>query len=182
MATPLAHRTILMVVAPSGFRDEELFVPKQIFEAAGATVEIASTVRGTARGMLGGLVEPDLTVASARPEGYAAIVIAGGIGSPEHLWESAPLRALVSVAHEVGTPVAAICLSPAVLARAGLLRGRRATVYDDVRARHELTAGGAQYVPEPVVVDGNVVTATGPRDAEAFAKAVVRVLVGNVEG
>jgi tRNA(Ser,Leu) C12 N-acetylase TAN1 len=51
MATQsLRQRHILMVIAPSDFRDEELLEPKARFEAEGAIVETASTGTGIARG------------------------------------------------------------------------------------------------------------------------------------
>ena len=79
---PLAvkGKRILMVIAPEDFRDEELFTPMGIFEAEGAEVTIASTRLGLARGMLGESASPDLLIAEARAEDYAAIVVVGGMG------------------------------------------------------------------------------------------------------
>jgi protease I len=36
---------------------------------------------------------------------------------------------------------------------------------------------GAHYTGKPVVVDGNLITANGPKAAEAFGKAIVSTLV-----
>ncbi len=155
----LEGRHVLMVIAPTDFRDEELLEPKAFFEAEGAVVEIVSTTAGLARGMQGADVKPDLTVEAADPDRYAAIV--GGARAPTYLWENGTLHALLRVTHADGIPVAAICLSGAVAARAGLLRGLRATVYGLPRAKHELLRGGALYVEEDVVVAGGVVTAAG---------------------
>jgi protease I len=74
--------------------------------------------------------------------------------------------------------VAAICLAGAVLARSGVLRGRRATVYPLPRAVLELKKAGATYVGEPVVVDGPVITASGPEAAAEFGAALITHLVG----
>jgi transcriptional regulator GlxA family with amidase domain len=63
-----------------------------------------------------------------------------------------------------------------VLARAGLLNGVRATVYGDARAKLELERGGALYVDQHVVTDQGIVTAAGPRDAGAFAHAMMRLV------
>jgi protease I len=71
-----------------------------------------------------------------------------------------------------GRPVAAICLSPPVLARAGVLAGKRATTFPAERAIVELKRGGATYVEEPVVQDGIIVTANGPEAATAFGEAL----------
>jgi protease I len=175
-AASLKDRHVLLVIAPSGFRDEELLQPKALLEAAGAVVEVASTSTHVCRGMLGAEVEPDLALHEVDPHRYAAIVLAGGSGAVTYLWDNHALHALLRIARADGTPIGAICLSPAVLARAGLLRGVRATVYGDPRARRELERGGALYVDEHVVTDQGFVTAAGPRDAGAFAHAVMQLM------
>jgi deglycase len=176
MAGSLSGRRILMVVAPTDFRDEELFVPKGRFEAEGLVVEIASTDPGRARGTLGAEVTPDLTIAEADPRRYAAIVVVGGKGTPVALWQDDGLHALLRTAYRRATPIGAICLAPVVLARAGLLKAARATVSGDPRAKRELVRGGARFVDDDVVVDHEIVTASGPDAARAFADALLRVL------
>ena len=166
------------MIAPERFRDEELLEPKQVLEQRGVGVTVASTRSGTAAGMLGARVAIDCTVRQADAAQYDALAIAGGAGAPAHLWDSAPLQALVRAFHAAGKPVAAICLSGAVLARAGVLGGRRATVYAAPRALLELKKAGATYVGEPVVVDGPVITASGPEAAAAFGTALLNRLVG----
>lgn len=161
------------MIAPERFRDEELLEPKRALEARGVAVTVASTRSGTAAGMLGAEVAIDCTVRQADPAQYDGIAIAGGAGAPAHLWDDAPLLDLVRAFHAAGKPVAAICLSGAVLARAGVLRGRRATVYPAPRAVLELKRAGATYVGEPVVVDGPIVTASGPEAATRFGAALI---------
>lgn len=80
---------------------------------------------------------------------------------------------LVRDIHARGKLVAGICFSGAVLARAGVLAGKRATVFPSARAVVELRNGGAQYVTELLVTDGTVVTASGPEAALAFGRALV---------
>ncbi len=129
--------------------------------------------------MLGAKVEVSSTVQQAGADAYDALAIAGGAGSPTHLWDNAAVLALVKSFERAGKPVAAICLSGAVLARAGVLQGRRATVYPADRAILELKRGGATYVAEPVVVDGRIVTADGPEAAAAFGAALLSQLTGS---
>jgi protease I len=103
-------------------------------------------------------------------------VIAGGAGAPQHLWDDEPLRALVRAMHSAGKPIGAICLAPPVLARAGVLAGKRASTFPDPRALIELKRGGATSVDEPVVSDGTIVTGNGPAAAAAFAAALVHLV------
>lgn len=167
---------ILYVIAPERFRDEELSEPRRALEAAGHRVTVASTRPGTATGMLGARVAVASTVAQARADDVDALVIAGGAGAPAHLWDHGPLLQLVRDLHARGRPLAAICLAPAVLARAGALAGKRATTYPQASALIELKRGGAAYVEEPVVRDGTIVTASGPEAAAAFGAELLQLL------
>jgi protease I len=167
---------VLYIVAPERFRDEELAIPRAALEQAGHAVTVASTRPGTAAGMLGARVAVQQSVGRQRPEDYDLLVIAGGAGSPSHLWDHEPLIRLARNMRAAGKPVAAICLSPPVLARAGVLAGRRATTFPTERAIVELKRGGATYVEEPVVTDGAIVTADGPEAAAAFGAALTQLL------
>jgi len=167
---------VLLVVAPERFRDEELLEPRRALEARGIRVAVASTRGGIARGMLGARVAVDGTVREADAGAYRGLLVVGGAGAPAHLWDSEPLRALARVVHDAGHPVGAICLAPPVLARAGLLAGRRATTFPAPRAILELKRAGATYVEEAVVLDGSVVTARGPEAAAAFAQTFAGLL------
>src|SRR5262249_19561833 len=66
------------------------------------------------------------------------------------------------------------CLGGGTLARAGLLRGRRATAFPSAAAT--LSAEGAVYTGEPVEIDGRIVTGRDPESALEFARSLVRVL------
>ena len=166
------------MIAPERFRDEELLEPQHALERRGVDVTVASTRSGNAVGMIGAKVAIDCTVRQVAAAEYDGLAIAGGAGAPAHLWDDAPLLALVRTFHRTGKLVAAICLSGTVLARAGVLRGRRATVYPVARAVLELKKAGATYVRELVVVDGTIVTASGPEAAAAFGAALITHLLG----
>jgi len=173
----LSGKRILMVISPENFRDEELFQPKEIFVKEGAQVEIASKSLRPARGMLGGTAKPDLLISDARADDYDAVVVVGGMGSPEYLWANSQLHNLLRMANTQGKIIGAICLSGAVLARAGLLEGRRATVYKTKDSLKEFEKGGAKYSSDDVVTDDRFVTASGPHVAMDFARAIVKKLL-----
>ncbi len=170
------RKTVAIIIAPENFRDEELFVPRQEFEKAGFITVVASTQIGTATGMLGGTVTVQTLIPDLRPENLSALVIVGGSGAPKYLYESKPLRELILKMSQLNRPIAAICLSPAVLAKAGILKNRQATVYKDPTALKALKDGAASYTAQDCVVDGLIVTASGPSAAEAFATAIVSLL------
>lgn len=164
---------ILIVIAPKDFRDEELAEPKRILEQGGWQTKVASTKPGVAHGMLGATIKPELLLEQVQPADYAGLIIVGGAGSPEHLWGNITLHGIARAVAKEGKTVSAICLSPAVLAKAGLLQGRRATVYPSKDAIAALRQGGAILSDKPVEADGQFVTGNGPEAARAFGEAVL---------
>lgn len=167
------RRNVLMVIAPEAFRDEELLVPRGVFQGESWQVDTVSTKAGRATGMLGAHEEITKTLADLRPESYDAVVVVGGMGSPAHLWENTDLHRILQKMDADGKVVAAICLSGAVLAKAGVLNGKKATVWEMPESLSALKAGGAHYTAEPVTVDGRIITANGPDAADTFARSVV---------
>ena len=76
-----------------------------------------------------------------------------------------------------GRAYGAICISTRILAHAGVLQGKKATGWNgDGELGGILSAGGAEFVDKPVVVDGNVVTGNGPGAAGEWGEEIVRVL------
>ena len=169
-------KKILLVIAQEQFRDEECFVPKKLFEAAGVKVTVAAESMKTAKGMLGGTIKPDITISEANIDDYDAIVISGGSGSRKYLWNNKELHELVKEADALKKVISAICISPVVLARAGILKGKESTVFKSSDTVRELKEYGAAYLDSEVVVSGRVVTGRDPASADAFGKAVLEAL------
>jgi len=168
---------VLMVIAPSNFRDEELFDTKAALERAGSKPVIASTVKGEALGMLGGKARADLAVGEAKADEFDAIVFVGGIGVEEsELYEREEVLSLARDGFAKGKVVAAICIAPRILAKAGVLMGRRATCFQDPKTARMLAEGGAENTRADVEVDGRLITANGPRAAKKFGQAIAAAL------
>ncbi|MFH1916460.1 MAG: DJ-1/PfpI family protein [Nanoarchaeota archaeon] len=168
-------KRVLFIIAQEGFRDEELLVPRQILEAAGIEVVVASISTEPALGKLGAKVLPDIAVKDADLADYDMILMVGGPGAPE-LANYDEVKDIFVRARSEEKPFGAICIAPMNLARFGVLEDKRATVFKDDEAISALEEGGARYTGKDVEVDGNIVTADGPFSAEKFAKAVVKLL------
>lgn len=172
----LTNKKVLMIIAQEGFRDEEFFEPRDVFEDAGLSITIASNTTDEAKGVLGGTAKPDVSINDVVIAEYDAIVISGGPGARKFLWPDKKLQTLVVDAFDLEKVVAAICVSPVVLARAGILEGKKATVFKDAAAIKELLEGGADYENEEVIITGNIVTGRDPTCAEEFGEAVLEAL------
>ncbi len=176
MANRLEGVKVLMVISPRNFRDEEFLEPKKILESEGAEVKVASVSTDQAVGMLGLKVKPDLSLNDVNVSDFNAVVVVGGSGTPQYLWGNSLLHYILKEASKQSKVVAAICLSPAILAEAGLLKGLSATVYPSPDAISKLRNGGARYVDQPVVVEEKIITGRDPTAANSFGKAVAQAI------
>jgi protease I len=156
---------VLMVIAPAVFRDEEYAEPKAVLEARGAEVVTASRTAGVCQGKLGMTAEATVALAAAEARDYDAVVFVGG-GGAETYFDDPDAQRLAQRALESGRVLGAICIAPSILARAGLLKGVRATAFPS--RRDDLIAHGAVWTGRPVEVDGAIVTANGPDAARDF--------------
>jgi len=164
----------LMVIASQNFRDEEYFQPKEILEREGIETKTASSVLGERRGVLGGRVAPDLRLKQVELDDFDALIFVGGAGAKEYFHSTLVLN-LVKKAIDSGKVVAAICIAPVILANAGVLEGKRATVFPS--ESEQLRNKKAIYSEEAVVVDGRVVTANGPAAAKEFGEKIAEMIL-----
>ena len=146
--------------------------------SAGAQISTASTSLGTAIGADGGEAKVDNLIENLKVDEFAAVFFVGGPGCLKYL----DIERSYNLAKEVVAKervLGAICISPVILAKAGVLQGKKATVWSsamDKSAIKILEENGATYQDEGVVVDGKIVTANGPASARAFGEILVEVL------
>ncbi|TET19926.1 DJ-1/PfpI family protein [Candidatus Bathyarchaeota archaeon] len=171
------EKKVLMIIAPKGFRDEEFREPKAVLEEKGVKVTVASTATGAAKGMFGMQVIPDITVDKVNPAEFDAVVVVGGSGSQTYLWNNLQVHKIVQGLHQQGGLVAAICISPVVLAKAGLLEGKKVTVFRTATTLNELKKVGALISDAPVMVDGKIITGKGPEAAREFGQKIAESLL-----
>lgn len=165
-----------MVIAPERFRDEELFEPLQVFQSKNIATQVVSTTTGQHTGIMGKKVTTTKTIDEVKTKDFDAIVIVGGGGSREYLWNNERLLNLLKEFNREGKITAAICISPAILAQAGLLKDKKATVFPDDEAISVLQKNGAIYLDEGVIVDGKVITGKNPESAREFGLKLVELI------
>ena len=169
---------ILMVVSPKDFRDEEFFVPAEIFKKSGYKVEVASIKKGMALGADGGEVKIDYSFDDVNLDDFKAVVFVGGPGALENLDKERTYQFIKEVVVE-NKLLGAICISPVILAKAGVLKGKKATVWSSVFDKSPielLKKAGAIYQEGPVVQDGKIITGNGPKAAREFAQKIIEAL------
>jgi protease I len=162
-------KPVLLIIAPNQFRDEELFETKEELENAGLATVIASKQKGTCIGKLGGKAEATISIEDIQTKDYEAVAFIGGPGSEVYFND----RKAHDIAWEMYADrkiVGAICIAPTILANAGILKDKKATVFAD--GAEQLKSGGAIYTAEAVTKDGLIVTGNGPASSRAFGKTL----------
>ncbi|MFH1238651.1 MAG: DJ-1/PfpI family protein, partial [bacterium] len=141
-----------------------------------AQVMVASSSSKKAKGMLGMLVQPDRLVGNVKAQDYDAIILVGGAGAREY-WDNKAVHNLIKEALGLNKIVGAICIAPVTLARAGVLSGKKVTVFPSEAG--QLKNNGVIFTGKHVQRDANIITADGPSAAREFGMAVVEALSGN---
>lgn len=169
----LEGKKVLMIIAERNFRDEELLKPRKILEDRGVEVTVASTSLQDARGMLGATVKPDILLSSVKVQDYDVITFVGGSGASQY-WNDPLAHSIAQATVRNHKILCAICIAPVTLANAGVLSGKKATVFSSEVSK--LKAKGAIYTGKPVQVEGKIITGEGPQAAEQFGEAIAKAL------
>lgn len=174
----LQNKKIAIIIAFKDFQDQEYLITKQALEENGAEMITASSEQGFAIGVFGQTAQVDILVKDIDMKNFDAVVFIGGQGMARMLKDS-DLIAVARSAAQAGKILGAICISPCVLALAGVLQGRRATVWHSEMDKSPikiLRDNGAIFIDKSVVVDKDIVTANGPPAALEFAQTLTEVL------
>ncbi len=176
----MAKPRIAFVIAFENFRDEEFFVPYEYLKGRAECI-VFSTKAGIAKGKLGGTFKVDNLLGSLDSKSFDAIVYIGGPGTPSVRADPAAAQKAKEM-DEGGKLVCAICWAPTILAKAGVLEGRKATVwlgFDDeygMPTDKVIMRYGGRYEGKGSVQDGRIITADGPAHAKDFAMLIGKAL------
>ncbi|MBR9683209.1 DJ-1/PfpI family protein [Candidatus Woesearchaeota archaeon] len=167
---------VLFIIAPKDYQDYEYGLPKKILENAGVQVVTASKTVGTCTGSFGDTAEATVALADINVDDYEAIIFVGGQGAFAYQHDvQAHLTAQEAVNRN--KILAGICIAPTILAYAGVLENKKATVWNENGEPAKiLTDNGATFTDETVTTDGNIITANGPRAAKEFGEAILERL------
>jgi protease I len=164
---------ILIVIPHDRFRDEELQALMTELDASEHTYNIGSTHHTEAKGQYGLLVKPDVELKYVEVGDYDCIVLLGGAGVQEFVSDSF-MTGLVARFYYDRKLIAAIGMAVEILAYAGILTQKRVTC--DSLTASKVTDAGAYFTGAGTEWDGDVLTGSGYRASEEFAKELVKGL------
>lgn len=163
------------VLVADGFETIECLTVVDVLRRGGVRVDLVSIM--TTRGAVSSQqidITCDYTLGEVDFADYDYIVLPGGMPGTTHLRQDPRVCELVSE-FAATKHVAAICAAPSILGDLGLLVGRSATCFPDFE---EHLPAGTLAGRRTVVVDGNIITASGMGQALPFALAVLGDIAG----
>jgi 4-methyl-5(b-hydroxyethyl)-thiazole monophosphate biosynthesis len=171
----MANPTVLVPLA-QGCEELEAVTIIDLLRRAGITVISAGLDAQPVKASRGTVLLPDTTLDQVLTQDFDMIVLPGGQPGSDHLRDDPRIQQKLKQLSSADKYVAAICAAPRALAQAGLLDGRRATSFPG--SLEGSPAENLQYLNEPVVIDGKLITSRGPGTAMDFALTLVELLLG----
>lgn len=164
-------------LATDGLEEIELTSPQEALEKAGATVTVISLKAGEFQAVNKDIypsrkIKAELGIADAKASDFDALLLPGGLASPDSLRMDRDVVAFVKEFVKANKPIAAICHGAQVLIEVNELRGRTVTSWPAIKT--DLENAGASWVDTEVVTDGPYVFSRCPDDLPAFNRAIIK--------
>jgi len=176
------NRKNAVIITGPEFEDPEVIYPFYRLQSASFRVNIATEEGVDVKGKFGfpiaALLKPEAPVkfSDLKVSDYDLVVVPGGLLAPDKVRQNKDALIFIKEMFEAGKVVASICHGPWILISAGILRGKRATGYPSMI--DDLKNAGVNYLDEPVVIDGNLITSRRPKDLPVFMEEVVKIFEG----
>lgn len=167
----------IAIFAEKLYEEIELWYPYYRFIEEGAEVKIIGS--GSAaeyNGKNGYPVKAHTSIDKITTKDFDAVVVPGGF-APDYMRRFPLMVDFVKEMHNEGKIVAAICHGVWMFASAEILQGKRATSYFAIK--DDIRHAGADFVDEPVVRDGNIITSRKPDDVPQFCLKIIEALSDN---
>lgn len=164
---------MVYILLGTGFEEMEAIAPCDILRRGGVAVKLAGVTGRKVRGGHGIEVMTDCIIEDIDLHDAEMLVIPGGLGGVESIEASSMAMQLVKEAYEREIEIAAICAGPRVLARLGILEGKKATCYPGMEGE---MAGGKMTQKTSTVCDGKLTTGRGPGACIDFGLKLLEIL------
>lgn len=182
MAESLKGRKVAFL-ATDGVEQIELTEPWKALAEANADLTLVSDKSGEVQGVNHGekadTFRVDKLVDDVSARDFDALVLPGGVRSPDKLRTNPKAVEFVRGFMEADKPVAAMCHGPWLLVEAGAVKGRTLTSWPSLKT--DIVNAGGEWVDKQVEVDQKLVTSRKPDDLPAFCQKIVSLLATAID-
>src|SRR5947209_5188183 len=163
------------ILLTDDFEQAEMTEPRKALEQAGAKALLISTHSGQVAGVNHDVkadkFNVDMTLDSANPNDFDAVLLPGGALNADALRMNPKAQNFVKQIESSGKPIAVICHAPWLLVSAGCVKGRTMTSWPSIQ--DDIRNAGATWVDKELVRDRNWVSSRSPKDLGAFNPGMV---------
>ena len=164
----------IAVIIANGTEEIECLTPVDVLRRANVGVDLISVSGEYPQGSHQITIKADKLVEDVDFSVYDGIVIPGGMPGATNIAENSAVVSALKDLKKQGKLVASICASPAVVLKdKGVIQNEKATCYPAIDFVNTL---GKNYTGNDLEIDGNVITANGPKSAMKFALAICEFL------
>jgi protease I len=167
------------MLATHGFEERELLEPLRALRAEGADVDVigldSEPIQAMHLHFKTSLLKPDRVMGNTvLPDQYDSLILPGGPLNADTLRARPSVLKFVRAFHEAEKPIGAISHAAWILISAGIVDAKKITGFHTIR--EDVTNAGGYWYDEPLVVDGNIITARDTHDLAFFNNALIELL------
>lgn len=167
----------IAIVATDMVEESELTEVREALEAAGAITELIAPKEGEIIAAnhfdKSRKYDVDATLEEIDAEEYDAVYLPGGALNADQIRKEPLLQRFLQHMNDSDKPIAAICHAAWELISAGIVEGHTLTSYDSIA--DDVRNAGGEWVDEPVVIDGNLISSRKPDDIPKFNIAMIKL-------
>ena len=169
----------IAILIAHGFEEGETFAVLDVLRRAGMQCDLVSVEGQMVCSTNGVSVQADHTMHDGiRLMDYDMLVVPGGAPHTAILSDNGEVLKLIrTFDSDPEKFVVAICSGPVVLAKSGILKGRRMTSYPGPKSEPLFT--DADYCTDIVVVDNKLITSRGPVSGFTLGYTLIDLLGGD---
>ncbi len=164
----LKKKSAAIVLCPDGFDDTEYNSLKKSLDRYAIRSIVFSSKSGVVKGM-NGTTAKATSITDFRAKDFDAVVFVGGRGLEPYLTNPS-IHNIAKNMKKNNKIIAANYWAPVILANAGILAGKKATV-TPIEA-DVLKQKGAKYKDKVIIVDGKLITGNGSATTDLYADVI----------
>lgn len=166
---------MVYVLLVDGFEEVEAIEPIDILRRGGVELRTAGVYGKSVTGSHGIQVTADIDIDEVDEKSMELLILPGGPGHT--LIEKSEKAKLLIEKAAADAMIAAICASPSILGKMGILKGRKAVCFPGF----EKFLDGAKISEEKTAFDGNIITGRGAGAAAEFGFMILGALKGQAK-
>lgn len=165
---------MVYVLLADGFEEIEAIEPIDILRRGGVDVKTVGINDKFVTGSHNIKIEADISIDEISLDDMELLMLPGGPGHT-NIEKSEKAMELLNDAYKKGVYISAICASPSIIGKIGMLKGKKATCFPG----YEKFLHGATIVADKAVSDGQMITGKGAGAASEFGFCMLQALKGD---